>query len=442
MTRKSFTHRRLHANIWIVAVQLRWTRKTFSPFSSHGSGPHRKTSYTYGVTKKATLETSLTFAKNNTQAQCPLDRAASETLKRLAHTHPITILTGLRGSGKRTLASSLGPTVLVLDDPDLLKAAASHPEPYARGETSRVVLVSNADLARRSAAVARLGDLAAHVTLWPMTRREQKGMGCAGLWGSLFDSPESQWEEIIRTDTTGPEDWRDVVTRGGLPTPALELKTAEERAAWFDKLLQDFVDSDARKFAKESTRAVLASLLKAALRPVGRTVNSLQISREMQMPQTTVYRHLRRLMDRHLLVEIPGYSSLDPRERPVSRSRLYAGDCGLAQHVADASEPHGGQLENLVMLDMRAFVDSTEGSGHISHWRTRSGREIDLLLEWNGSCLPVEVKACAPSFAGATGLMAFRDEHKSSRAGLLLHNGTEVGWIAPGVLCAPWWRVI
>ena len=29
-----------------------------------------------------------------------------------------------------------------------------------------------------------------------------------------------------------------------------------------------------------------------------------------------------------------------------------------------------------------------------------------------------------------------------SRAGLLLHCGTETSWILPGILAAPWWRVI
>ena len=26
--------------------------------------------------------------------------------------------------------------------------------------------------------------------------------------------------------------------------------------------------------------------------------------------------------------------------------------------------------------------------------------------------------------------------------GLLLHTGSEIRWIAPGVLVAPWWRVL
>jgi hypothetical protein len=40
-------------------------------------------------------------------------------------------------------------------------------------------------------------------------------------------------------------------------------------------------------------------------------------------------------------------------------------------------------------------------------------------------------------------LRAFRDEYgRKSRAGLLLHTGDRIEWLAPGILAAPWWRVI
>ena len=38
---------------------------------------------------------------------------------------------------------------------------------------------------------------------------------------------------------------------------------------------------------------------------------------------------------------------------------------------------------------------------------------------------------------------AFQAEYgKAAGAGLLLHTGNTVEWLAPGVLAAPWWRVL
>jgi hypothetical protein len=42
----------------------------------------------------------------------------------------------------------------------------------------------------------------------------------------------------------------------------------------------------------------------------------------------------------------------------------------------------------------------------------------------------------------STGLRTFRTEYgKKARAGLLLHTGNTLEWLAPDVLAAPWWKV-
>ncbi|MGQ0547370.1 MAG: hypothetical protein ACT4P3_18895 [Betaproteobacteria bacterium] len=48
-----------------------------------------------------------------------------------------------------------------------------------------------------------------------------------------------------------------------------------------------------------------------------------------------------------------------------------------------------------------------------------------------------------PRLADAAHLRAFRAEYgKRSRAGLLLHTGASLEWLAPDVLAAPWWEVL
>jgi hypothetical protein len=43
----------------------------------------------------------------------------------------------------------------------------------------------------------------------------------------------------------------------------------------------------------------------------------------------------------------------------------------------------------------------------------------------------------------AANLRTFRGEYgKKARAGLLLHTGSTLEWLAPDVLAAPWWRVL
>lgn len=66
-----------------------------------------------------------------------------------------------------------------------------------------------------------------------MTRREQLGLGTAGIWSEFFRRPVSEWYERVQAEEVPPADWREVVRRGRHPTAAHELDTEEERSFWF-----------------------------------------------------------------------------------------------------------------------------------------------------------------------------------------------------------------
>ncbi len=80
----------------------------------------------------------------------------------------------------------------------------------------------------------------------------------------------------------------------------------------------------------------------------------------------------------------------------------------------------------------------------LAYWRTAAGQEVDLLIETAGRLLPIEVKATSrPRLGDASNLRVFREEYgKKARAGLLLHTGASLEWLAPDVLAVPWWRIL
>jgi predicted AAA+ superfamily ATPase len=80
----------------------------------------------------------------------------------------------------------------------------------------------------------------------------------------------------------------------------------------------------------------------------------------------------------------------------------------------------------------------------VTYWRTASGREVDFVVEWKGKLLPIEVKATPrPRTGDAESLRAFRNEYgQEACAGLLLHAGEALSWLADGVLAAPWSAVL
>jgi predicted AAA+ superfamily ATPase len=116
----------------------------------------------------------------------------------------------------------------------------------------------------------------------------------------------------------------------------------------------------------------------------------------------------------------------------------------VALHLAEADEPGGAHLENLVLQDLLVWRDARLDRVELGYWRTAIGEEVDFVIEAGGRLLPIVVKAGArPRLADAAHLRAFRKEYgKKARAGLLLHTGSTLEWLAPDVLAAPWWRVL
>ena len=131
-------------------------------------------------------------------------------------------------------------------------------------------------------------------------------------------------------------------------------------------------------------------------------------------------------------------------KRLIKTPKLYWADTGLAMHLAGIDEPDEPQLENLVLNDLLAWRDSRTKLAEVLYWRTATGEEVDFVLEIDGKVTPIEVKATARQRVGdARHLVSFRDEYKRrSRPALLLHTGDRVEWLAPGILAAPWWRVL
>jgi predicted AAA+ superfamily ATPase len=268
-------------------------------------------------------------------------------------------------------------------------------------------------------------------------------LGSAGLWPRLFATKDRDWRDLLAADSAPEEDWRELARRGGYPTPAVELSQPEERALWFAGYARTYLERDLQDLSAVGSLIDFRRLMRVACLRLGNLVNQTEISRDVGLSQPTVHRHLDLLETSYQLVRLPAYA-VNRTKRLLKAPKLYWCDTGLALHLAGESEPRGAHLENLILSDLLAWRDATVDAPDLLYWRTTGGDEVDFVIEWKGELLPIEIKATAqPGMADARSLRVFREEYSDrSRAGLLLHAGNELGWLADGVLAAPWWKVI
>lgn len=405
-----------------------------------------------------------------------LPRLAAAAVEATARAMPVVVVMGARRTGKSTLVRTLPATrdrpYLTLDDLEVHALARTDPEDLVHRaprltidevqrepdlllaikravdegprDPGRFVLTGSVDLLLMARASESLAGRASYVTLRPLTRREQLGLGTSGIWSDLLGSPVEEGYDLVRAQDVPMEDWRALAHRGGYPTPAYELTAGEARETWFRGYVGTYLERDLRTLAAIDNLVDFRRLMRAAALRVGTVPNQAELARDTGISHATVHRHLGLLETSYQIVRVEPYS-VNRTKRLVKSPKLFWGDVGLALHLAGEPEPRGAHLENLVLADLLAWRDAHVATQpQVLYWRTYAGEEVDLVIESGDALLPIEVEATArPEASHARHLKTFREQYpERTVGGLLLHDGEEVFWAARGILAAPWWRVL
>ena len=405
-----------------------------------------------------------------------LPRYAAGLLERALDAFPVVVLMGARQTGKSTLARTepflADRLYLTLDDPetherarlaardlvrsaprltldevqrepDLLlavKRAVDEDRPRRNG---RFLLTGSANLLLMERVSETLAGRATYVNLWPLCRRERLGRGTPGIWSDLLATPVADWPGFFESRDEAPADWQTEVRASGYPTPAVDLGGDDARSLWFDGYVRTYLERDLQSLAAVGNLVDFRRLMRVASHRLGGLINHADIGRDLQMPRTTVQRHLSLLETSFQLVRLPPYS-VNRGKRMVKSAKLYWSDPALALWLSGARAASGEHLENLVLADLLVWRDGQVPAPEVLFWRTTTDREVDFVVEAGDRLLGIEVKATTnPGLGDTRGLRLFRQEYPDRFAGgLLLHGGRDTQWMAEGVLAVPWWRVL
>jgi hypothetical protein len=390
---------------------------------------------------------------------------------------PAVILTGPRQAGKSTLVrhgetarsrdfydvDDIATRAALVADPDLFKRTTAdvtldevQREPELLLAVKRAVdamgrkrrpgqflLTGSANLLTMRRVPDALTGRAAYVTLWPLTRREQLGLGTTGDWNACFDLPPAEWGRHFERTSAPRADWRAIVSRGCYPTPALEIDDDAHRRHWFTGYVNGFMHHDLRDLADVQDLPKFRDLLTAIALRVGQLVNQTELGRDVQLSQQRVRGYLHLLETVYQVVRLPAYT-VSRTTRLIKSPKLYYSDPGVACFLAGGDTPSGGLFENLVLLDLLAWSASASRPAELHYWRTSAGAEVDFVVERDGRLLAIEVKSARSVRRGdADGLQAFRDEYgKRVIGGLLLYDGDDVKPLGGDAYAVPWWQML
>lgn len=396
-------------------------------------------------------------------------RGAAPRLRALVASRRVVVVSGPRQAGKTTLVRQLldelgRGTLRRLDDPALRQAAVEDPLGFARtgqapiviDEVQRAgdplvqavklrvdedptpgqyVLTGSSNFLTVPAISESLAGRAAFVDLWPLTQGELAGVP-EQFVDLLFEAPERL--RALQPEGLSTRDYLERLCAGGYP----EVQRLEPamRVQWFADYVRTLVQRDIVELSGIRKVEGLRQLLRLFAARTGEQLVMERVIRESQLERQAVYDHRAWLTTAHLVHLLPAWSR-NPTRRATAKPKLLITDPGLAawllgkdaEALSEPAEPTAGQLvETFVAVELLRQLTWARTPATLSHWRDRSGAEVDLVLEsTDGRTVAIEVKKSASAngrwFASLALLRDRLDEVGGDFVhGVVLYTGTQV----------------
>ena len=266
--------------------------------------------------------------------------------------------------------------------------------------------------------------------LWPLSQGEIDGHR-EGFVDRLFDQKLGG----LGAGDPGNSNTVERLLRGGYPE-AHGRPAWSRRRAWFNSYVTTILQRDVRDLSHIEGLAAMPRLLSLLASRVGGLLNYAELSRRLDMPQSTLKRYMALLQTTFLIQLLPPWSG-NLGKRLVKSPKLYLTDTGLAAAILGQSDEQalrdsgllGPLLENFVVAELFKQATWSKTEPTLYHFRTVTGQEVDVVLESpSGHLAGIEIKAAASvktqDFKGLR-LLAEATGPRF-RTGIVLYQGREI----------------
>lgn len=393
-------------------------------------------------------------------------------LRKSLEDFPVMVLTGARQVGKSTLLLNEAPfnqfRYLSLDDFDVIRQAQENPNALWAGTDhiildevqkapdlmaavkqnvdrtngkTKFVLSGSANLLLMKQISESLAGRAIYHVLDPLTLGEINSSEPTSLLKEILSG---NWPEE-GNDLSPLPDAIPLIQRGLMPT-LLRLSNESSYVQWWDGYVSTYLERDLRQISQIEALVDFRRVMELLALRTGQLVNQSDLARDAGLSQPTVHRYLNLLETTHLFERVPAYT-MNRTTRLLKSPKAFWNDCGLASYlsgyyqVEDLRQAReiGNLFESFIYHHVRVLANLMTPPARLYHWRTHTGNEVDIILEYGRKILAIEVKQTnKPGYGDTNGLKAFLSSHPTAVGGLLLHGGTEIRWLGEKILALPW----
>lgn len=375
---------------------------------------------------------------------------------------PITVIQGARQVGKSTLAHQVlgarGARLVSLDVAAVFNAARADPDAFVRqspgllgiDEVQRVpaliramkdavdqdrrpgrfLVTGSANLLELAGTQESLAGRAETVPLYGLSRGE-----VAGKREDFIDLLMAGDADALsaRHSVLNRDDYLQILTAGSYPEPM--SRAGRRRSAWFDNYLNRIVSVDARDVSALPHLGRLPTLIRLLAANNAAELVKSRLGADAGIPETSLGAYVDLLATLYLVHVVPAWGN-NLTARVTGRPKVALLDTGLAARLNNVSaaamapgvvsDAAGALFEAFAAGELRRQLVWSASAPGLFHFRSRTGLEVDLVLEdGDRNVAGIEVKAATSITATDFRGLAFLRDKLGPRftMGVVLHTG-------------------
>jgi uncharacterized protein len=165
-------------------------------------------------------------------------------------------------------------------------------------------------------------------------------------------------------------EYEDYCTYGGFPEVVLNPDISEKKDLLQD-ILNSYINIDLVQIADIRKTKEISNLIKILAARIGSKLDISKISNLADLSRQTVENYIYLLENTYFIKTIPVYSLNTDREIVKAR-KIYFLDNGIATQFADLSS--GAKFENAIFNQLHHF-------GEVNYYQLKTGQEIDFIID-------------------------------------------------------------
>lgn len=207
-----------------------------------------------------------------------------------------------------------------------------------------------------------------------------------------------------------------ILERGGFP-PVVLTESSQDRVEWFNSYVETYVQRDVRALSNIQDLTTYSRFISLGAGRSAQIINHSELGKDLGINYKTVQHYLSLLETSYLWKSLAPYYQAGSEKRITKSPKGIFTDTGLLMFLTGLQATGlgknpmlGSVFESFVIMELIKLITAFGHRVNFCHFRVGNTSEVDLVLEFGTTLVPIEIKCSAsPDASWGKGIDVLRE---------------------------------